>query len=65
LASGLSWSTRLFAAVCIAAILPSSAIDPVLSSTKATRMRTRPQALVELAPTSSVGKPATFMKVVV
>ena len=36
------------AAVRNAAILPSDAIDPVLSSAIATRMRTLPQAAVEL-----------------
>jgi hypothetical protein len=36
------------AAVCIAGILPSWAIDPVLSSTMATRIRTKPQAEVVL-----------------
>ena len=55
------------AAVFIAAILPSSFIDPVTSSasatsTIATRMRALPQAEVELVLKSMVGKPATRMK---
>ena len=61
----LSWSIRLLAAVCIAGILPSSAIEPVLSSAMATRMRTLPQAAVELELKVMFGKPATFMKSVV
>ena len=64
-ASALNWSIRLLAAVFIAGILPSSSIDPVTSSASATRMRTLPQAVVELVPKSSLGKPATFMKSVV
>ena len=51
-----------FAAVISAAILPLSAIDPVLSRTIATRMRELPHVDVEFVPKLSCGKPATFMK---
>ena len=46
----------------MAAILPLSAIDPVLSSTIATRIRVLPHAEVELLPYLRFGKPATRMK---
>ena len=46
-------------------ILPSEAIDPVLSSARATRIFTLPQVAVELTPKPSVGKPVTFRKSVV
>ena len=65
LASALELVDQALAAVCIAGILPSSAIDPVLSSTMATRIRTLPQAAVELVLKLIFGKPATFMKSVV
>ena len=45
-----------------AAILPLSAIDPVLSSASATRIFTLPHAVVEVLLKGMVGKPATFMK---
>ena len=61
-ASALSWSTRALAADCIAGILPSSAIEPVTSSTSATRMRTLPQVAVEEVLKFMFGKPATRMK---
>ena len=62
LASALNWSIRALAAGFIAAILPSSAIEPVTSSTIATRMRTLPQVVVEELLKFMVGKPATRMK---
>ena len=45
--------------------LAVSAIDPVLSSTIATRIRMLPQAEVEPVSKLIFGKPATFMKSVV
>src|SRR5262245_7013627 len=53
------------AALCRFGILLSEAIEPVTSSTRATRRRTLPRAAVELVPKPKVGKPATFMKSVV
>ena len=46
-------------------ILPFWAIDPVLSSARATRIFTLPHVAVELASKGRVGKPANFMKSVV
>ena len=62
MASALNWSTSAFAAGFIASILPSSAIEPVTSSTSATRMRTLPQVVVEDVVKFMSGKPTTFMK---
>lgn len=45
-----------------APILLSSAIDPVLPSTSATRSRLAPQLVMELALKPSLGRPTTFMK---
>ena len=61
-ASALSWSTSALAAGFIASILPSSAIEPVTSSTSATRMRTLPQVVVDEVLKFMFGKPATLMK---
>ncbi len=49
----------------MAVILPFWAIDPVLSSTIATRIRVLPQAEVELVLKLMFGKPASCMKSVV
>jgi hypothetical protein len=59
-----SVSISFLAAGFIAVILPSLFIDPVTSSASATRMRWRPHVVVELVPMSSLGNPATFMKLV-
>jgi hypothetical protein len=53
------------AAVRNAPIFPSWPIDPVSSSAIATRIRTLPQAAVEVVLKLRVGKPATFRKSVV
>jgi hypothetical protein len=70
LASALSWSMRppvAATALRSAVILPSCAIDPVLSSASATRIFTLPHAVVEVMVKFIVLKLvlSTFMKSVV
>ena len=55
----------LCAALISAVIFPLSAIEPVLSSTMATRMRELPHVAVELVLKFICGKPTSFMKSVV
>ena len=47
MAEALSWVSRFFVAVFSAPIFPSSFIEPVLSSTSATRRRVLPHAEME------------------
>ena len=47
MAAVCNWVSRLLVADCSAVILPASAIDPVLSSTSATRSRLEPHLAVD------------------
>src|SRR5262249_56291513 len=64
LAAFLRWVSRLLVAVLSAVILPASAIEPVLSSTSATRRRELPHLTVDETLKLSMEKPATFKTVV-
>ncbi len=64
MAADCSCDSRLLVAVFSAVILPSCAIDPVLSSTSATRSRVVPQVVVEEPLMVTVSMPSTDMKLV-
>jgi hypothetical protein len=64
LTAATPWScvSRLWVAVCRAVNLPELAIDPVLSSTSATRSRWCPQTATDVAAIGILWMPTTPMK---